>query len=131
MSRFITTALTLLVLATLPASSSAVVSRQTLPLAAEASGSETRVRGVDPGVQDGTGAEEPLTLELHCEICVVWLGSASGFLIYANANPLSYIDPDGLCFREHFMSPAGRRRYIAAGLQSRDVSCPWFAPESA
>ena len=87
--------LALLLTALAPATSSAFIPRQPLPLAADAAAAETRVRGIDSGVQDCTQAEEIPSLELHCEICLGQPGIASGFSVYANGNPLKYTDPSG------------------------------------
>jgi len=84
-----------LVSALVPASGSAYIPRPPIASADEAEGPKTRVRGINSAAGTCVGAEEPASLELHCGICEAWLGTASGFSIYANANPLRYTDPEG------------------------------------
>ncbi len=99
-----------LVSALVPASGSAYIPRPPIASADEAEGPKTRVRGINSAAGTCVGAEEPASLELHCGICEAWLGTASGFSIYANGNPLRYTDPTGEAAGERTIAQVNLKR---------------------
>jgi hypothetical protein len=77
-----------------PATSSAFVSPPPLPLAADASDQETRVRGINLGAEIGVGASSLRSPGSHLGISLSAWEVASD-RTYAANNPLRYTDPTG------------------------------------
>jgi hypothetical protein len=94
-----------------PTPSSALVPGHPRPQAQTASEAKTRNGGLSTRVVARYRLVEPASVELHCGICAQGYEVAAGFSIYANANPLSFTDPDGLaaCMEGEAQSACGER----------------------
>lgn len=94
-----TTLLAVLLTTLAPATSSALAAARPLPLAADASDPETRVRGINLAAGDCVWLSSSGTPGSHRGICLCATEIASD-RTYAANNPVMYVDPDGLGIRQ-------------------------------